>query len=660
MNTFGVQVERLPRKCTNVKCARQFCAQCLRQIQTYNGDDRSFQCMFCLQIYRKNSLPEENHLLVRQLWEQAVVQYGIERTRELLINKCTDNLLSFDIDCRRRHLMNLITLYKRFSGRTQLLLTAEYMINQLTELIRYLQEDNNDNLDEYKSIYRGLISETPRDNDIGLLYISLCERFQHEIFEAELSSMFPKTNRKVFEWFQQQGSAQEFRPKLHNLFEILEQDLSNHWSDSQMIVRTKIGVIGYTSSGKSSLINCLNGIQCLTEDNAAPVSNDRSTYFPLQFDRKEPLTDPDQMQRKTFVTFVDIQGVDRKEDHQFYFDEIFQADCDIYMLVHDQDLTDEEQKWMEYIEEILQRKCLLVRSKMDVPYLQKFHELSGLSFARADRKQRKHYESILLEQLRAEYVGPSSRTIYFIACDYCPTNDDAICLLQEQAFDYVRLLNELSRLAVDAYAYRVHALALRILARAINTSFRRGYVLNVMKYKVAAGFASIIPFGDQLPRYLSRDSIRDAFGLDENLRKYLMQFHLVVYNYKLQTSIFENCVEIREVQIHSKLDAKWVGRAAGTALIVGGSLTDDVLRVAGPTAVALSGAARVAFTVATIGVGVIISAGVSAWSAVDSGKHIFSYINRTCDDIIMISNPLIMSIIERERTKKWSLSTTSN
>jgi hypothetical protein len=115
--------------------------------------------------------------------------------------------------------------------------------------------------------------------------------------------------------------------------------------------------------------------------------------------------------------------------------------------------------------------------------------------------------------------------------------------------------------------------------------------------------------------------------------------------------VFEDCVEIKESQIKSKLDAKWVGRTAGTALIVGGALTDDVLRVAAPTAVALSGAARVVFSVATIGLGLVISAGVSAWSAVESGKHIFSYINRMCDDIIMIANPLIMCIIEREREK---------
>jgi hypothetical protein len=424
-----------------------------------------------------------------------------------------------------------------------------------------------------------------------------------------------------------------------------------------MLVLTKIGVIGYTSTGKSSLINCLIGVRCLTEDEAAPVSNNRSTYFPLQFDRKEPFFDPDNPETKTYVTFVDVQGVDKTQladdsetKDDVYFEEIYKADCDIYMLVYDEELNEQQQKWIEYIEEILKRRCVLVRSKMDIPFLTKYSELSSTSYAKSDRKQRKHYETRIFEQLRLEH-SIESRSVYLIACDYCPTSNDAHLLLQEQAFDYSALLDELSSLAANACSYRIHALATRIIARAINTSFRRGYVLNIMKYKVAAGFASIIPFGDQLPRYLSRDSIRDAFGIDEIFRQYLIQFNLVIYNYKLQTSVFEECVEIRESQIKSKLDAKWVGRTAGTALIVGGALTDDVLRVAAPAAVTLSGAARLAFTVATIGIGVIISAAVSAWSAVESGKHIFSYINRICDDMIMISNPLIMSIIEREREK---------
>ena len=635
----------------NIKCGRQFCAQCLHQIRTYNGVDQPFQCMFCLQTYKKNTFPEENQSLIKQLWDNCIKKYDIEHTRELITKDCTHEELITDIDCRRKHLSNLIRLYKRFCGQTQSGLSTEYFVDEFSKNIRYLQEKTSHSLEECKSIYQGLISESNHAKDIGLFYLSICERLQFEIAEAEYLSLFPQTNAKINEWMHHQGRADEFQPKLIDLFQLIEKDLMSQWINPYMNARTKIGVIGYTSTGKSSLINCLLGIQSLTDDNAAPVSNKRSTYFPLQFDREEPLIDPDDRKRKTFATFVDIQGSETTvADEDAYILEIHKADCDIYVLVYDRDLTDEQNKWIVYIEEILKRKCVLVRSKMDIEYLENFHELTGFNYSQIEHRHRHQYESKILERLHSKYALESHH-VYLIACDYLPANEDAADLLREESFDYSILLDELSRLAFNPCSFRVHALANRVVTRAINTCFRRGYVLNVMKYKIAAGFASIIPFGDQLPRYLSRDSLRDAFGIDEHLRQYLSQFHLVIYNYKLQTSVFEKTVEIRELQSNSKIDTKWLGRTAGTALVVSSGFAEDILRVALPAATAASGAARVAFTVATVGIGVVISAGVSAWSAVDSGKHIFSYINRLCDDTIMVTNALTQEIIDRERVK---------
>jgi hypothetical protein len=299
----------------------------------------------------------------------------------------------------------------------------------------------------------------------------------------------------------------------------------------------------------------------------------------------------------------------------------------------------------------------LVRSKIDIYYLAKFQE----RFGESTNSEQSQFEAAIIEQLQLDNFI-ESRSVFLVTCDYASKSDNITLLFKDQLFDFPLLLKELGRLAFDACSCRIHALASRTIARVINTSFRRGYVLNAMKYKVAAGFASIIPFGDQLPRYLSRDSIREAFGIDDALRQYLIQFHLIIYDYKLQTSAFAECVEVREAQNNSKLDAKWVGRTAGVALVVGGGFTDDILRVAAPAATAMSGAARAVLTVATIGIGVVISAGVSAWSAIDSGKHIFSYINRICDDIIMITDSLITSIIEREREKVFGNKnpTTSN
>ena len=88
------------------------------------------------------------------------------------------------------------------------------------------------------------------------------------------------------------------------------------------------------------------------------------------------------------------------------------------------------------------------------------------------------------------------------------------------------------------------------------------------------------------------------------------------------------------------------GAAVGGALIAGAPFSDDIVRATAPATILVTGGARIALTASTAIVGVVISSAVCAWSAIDSGKHIFSYVNRLCDDLILIGNPLITSIID--------------
>ena len=94
-----------------------------------------------------------------------------------------------------------------------------------------------------------------------------------------------------------------------------------------------------------------------------------------------------------------------------------------------------------------------------------------------------------------------------------------------------------------------------------------------------------------------------------------------------------------------------IGCAAGKGLVVAGaSVLDDIARAISPAVTILSGTGRVIFTTATLGVGFVLTAGVCAWSAIDSGKHIFSYINRLNDDIGMIGAAFILKIISQQQT----------
>ncbi|CAF4812901.1 unnamed protein product, partial [Rotaria sp. Silwood2] len=94
-----------------------------------------------------------------------------------------------------------------------------------------------------------------------------------------------------------------------------------------------------------------------------------------------------------------------------------------------------------------------------------------------------------------------------------------------------------------------------------------------MKYKISAGFAAIIPFGDQLPRYLSRDKIREASGINDDFGQYLIRLNLTIDNDPLQTSVFRKYIETQEMKKESKLDAKAIGTAAGHATTVVGTFS---------------------------------------------------------------------------------------
>jgi hypothetical protein len=103
--------------------------------------------------------------------------------------------------------------------------------------------------------------------------------------------------------------------------------------------------------------------------------------------------------------------------------------------------------------------------------------------------------------------------------------------------------------------------------------------------------------------------------------------------------------------MRSKSNTNSLGAALGGAFMAGAPFSDDILRAAAPTAIVLTGTARIALTASTAILGVIISGAVCAWSAIDSGKHIFSYVNRLCDDFILVSSPLITSMIARYTEK---------
>ncbi len=659
LSSFGIQEERVPRQCINTKCARLYCSQCVNYVQTHNGEYKRFRCMYCLLEYPRDKIPVEHQLLVKQLWDSMFMKYGIRYTRHLLSKSPTEsNMIDLwcDIECRRRNLVNLISTLERYSRWTQIhhvMTDTHIMAEKLLDIVTRLKEDPITNMYACQLEYKQVISIPDQDNnnDVGSLYIRVCERLLADISDAEFYRAFSATHAKMIEWSCALASSDHFQPKILDLLLAIENDLNAQWSNHHCcIVRAKIGIIGYTCVGKSTILNRLLGIENLIGDESSPVRSIKSTYYQLQFDRKEPLTSPDNRLKTTAVTLVDIQGhdndtaiVDSQIEPGNYLDEIRKADCDIYILVFDEKLRYEQHGWITYIEQTLRRQCILVQSKVDIPFLAKFRERSGICYGSSTPAEREQFTPTIIEQLRFENEVESHQ-VYLIAADYMPASADAEILLKDPLFDMKMLVDQLGRLASDARNHRIHALAMRAVARVVNICFRRGYVLNVLNYKIGAGFAAILPFGDQLPLYLARDHIRHAFGITNEFRDHLIQLHLCIDDGCLQTSILENCVTA--TMMKSRSNKSSLGAAVGGAFIAGAPFSDDILRAAAPTAIALTGAARIALTASTAIVGVVISGVVCAWSAVNSGKHIFGYVNRLCDDFILVRNPLITTVID--------------
>ena len=578
------------------------------------------------------------------------------------MNDCDVEDLVIDISLRARPLANLVSRAQSYPDNVDvkgLREKAQNVVNELSYVAARLKKGEVADIKIEKGYYRRAISKSNDDNDIAVEYINLCEELRSALLVAEQEVLFPEVHKLKTEWLQPQGTGGKFKPKLPMLYKALEEDLINHWRNPTNMGRVRIGLIGYTSVGKSTVTNRLLGVEDPTQnDAAAAVSMEKSTFFPSEFNRTEPLVDTRcGPPRSTLVTIVDIQGLDENRlgnnagreagDYRF---EIRKADCDIYLLIFDKRISEQQKEWISYIEENLKRRCILVRSKIDEDFLKKFCETHRKCYGEMEREERCSLSESIIKRLRQDNAV-MSREVFLVAYNYRMSTTDAKMLQKENSFDAKKFLEEVSHVAAETRSTRVHRLALYISLHMVNTCFRRGYILNALKYKVGAGVAAIIPCGDQFPRYLARDDIRETFGMNNEFHQYLRDQELTIHGYKLQTSVFEKTVKVETTGSSALIVLLSLAGVAGKGLVIAGaSVLDDIMRAVPAALTVLSGPGRVIFSASTLGVGAVITVGVCAWSAHSNGKHIFSYINRLCDDMLMVSDAFIGEIIRRQQT----------
>ncbi|CAF4311362.1 unnamed protein product [Rotaria sp. Silwood2] len=401
----------------------------------------------------------------------------------------------------------------------------------------------------------------------------------------------------------------------------------------------QIGLIGETSVGKTSLLIHLRNIDYYDTDNSkteitidrrilSPVRVGKSTLCQLEFDH--------QYIDGTEAIFVDIEGstdYDTDLESGNYFDEIRKADCDLYILVFDNRFADMHKNWHNYIVNELKRECWLVRNKIDDLFLQTFKEDVGQEFNSSSEAKRNRYAESIIKRIRESVSSGTNGIKLYLTFSSCDTDGLNENLSKEPygKFDLEKLIDDIKNLPHNFHANRLQKMCVTATAKIINNCFRRSYVVSVMKYKIYAGVAAVVPFADLIPRYLGREAIRQAFGVNCRSR-------FIVW-----WTAFKNTFQLRSPAIKTNINAgtSIVSRSAAAVGIAGVAISDDVLRLSG---VGVINAVR-GLSISFIVVGVALTEAMCAWSAVSNGKQMYNYLNRLCDDIILISEPLALKIL---------------
>ncbi|CAF2938001.1 unnamed protein product [Rotaria sp. Silwood2] len=673
ISPFGITSDRLPYECPIEDCNYQYCSKCVQSIKACNSTvNGQFYCLYC-----QNSSVDgakENALLIDLLWQKYSVKYGADL---LSATNIMPGALSNDISSRVIHVQSLVqTLTAKINDADSISETVQFLHVRASTFIKNLKRikcdvdklistNNDDELNRCFMIYSNELNGNRDQARQCESFIEICEQLLYQIQQTEFKNTFPSLNKKIDEWEDSLFTNDQFQPKVIDVFKSLEGDLGRNIIPS---VPCRIGLIGETSAGKTSLALAIRRIPDDYTTNfqskelpniilSSPIGVYKSTYCQLEF---EHLYNNDKK-----VIFVDIEGSNNSDlcvKSGNYFDQIRKADCDLYIIVFDHSYTDVHRQWQKYIVNNMNRTCWIVRSKVDELFIRTFKQDVGQDFHYSDEMTKKKYAEKIMRRVRelniSDNEGKQLSDVYltFISNDN-DTHNQTTSILSYVQFDLEKLINDIENLPLSFHENRLQQMAMHATSRVINICFRRGYALNVMKYKILAGFAAIIPFLDLIPRYFARELIRQKFGVNtcsylwkwwtgetDEFQDYLKEFEIEIDESDFKTSALKNTCKFSSVSSGDKVkNASSIATKAVAGIGTAGvSMSDDGLRAAGIGAInTVRG-----LSVGLIVVGVVLTAGMCAWSAVSNGKQMYDYFNRLCDDLIFISGHVAIKIIQ--------------
>ena len=563
------------------------------------------------------------------------------------------NAIVDDFDFRK---MNLSRILENESISKEL---AEKVTKKLEKLENYAQEliwlrQMFREIRYQTEIYVRLLIDERQPDFYGSKFIFIMEELRIETERLEIGRNFPRTTELMNDWWKDFGSVDNFKPKVLDLCQSLEEDLKNCFRDRNSIynVPLKIGVVGQTSVGKSALIMKIASL----ENYAAMINLERSTFGYLEFDVF--LSDRISTERKIPITFIDIAGAtddDTSKSIGNYFELITNADCDLYMIVFDKPFNKQYQLWLDFIEKNLRRKVLLVRSKIDLSFGTFYKDITGKKFQSGTNDS---YDIRLALEKTRQHAKTTFDEKQIETKIFLTAAGEENELKNEDfgQFDLEKLKGRIRNLAEkDLRIIRVEKLALNASKAAINTCFRRDYVVCQTKYRWLAAGASLVPFLDEVPAFFGREQIRQAFGVHDrssmmnmyqktknSLEEYLLTHRFSVPKETFKSGYFEYLISNeKENSTNSSSSATrsstffpGPGVFGTTFSVVGaiGQLFRDTLKAALPAA---TGVLKVVSLVGII-VGLVLTPVTAVWSFYSSGKRMNRHLHLLCDDIQMM------------------------
>ncbi|CAF0934115.1 unnamed protein product [Adineta ricciae] len=481
-------------------------------------------------------------------------------------------------------------------------------------------------------------------------FILLMERLRIRIDKIEVARLFPKTTELMSAWENDYGTDDSFKPKLIDLCQYLENDIKTLYDGTNYIssIPFKIGAIGDTSAGKSALIKTLSN----TEHTSVTILSQRSTFGYLQIDT---VLESPKSKLRVPVSFFDIEGaIDNDLERALinYFDIITKTDCDLYMIVYDKPLTAFNLQCFDYVTNVLERKCIFVRSKSDMLFKQLYKDENGHEY----NKESCHNDVVnvdnVLRKMRtqAKLTYKDEQLSHLVFLTAADQNKD-LNETKVGEFDLEKVKQMIFRLALnDCRIKRIYRLAVLLSKHIVNTCFRRGYAISQGSYRLLSAGLSIIPFADEISNYMGKNKICQALGAYDNkdrLQDYLVQHKFTISKGVLKSGCFQyliakdsettksaaNEVILASVSSGNQTDNSMHRTRISSASITLASMaairvSDDVIRAVIPVGV---GTVRAASVIGIL-TGVVFTPVIATWAFLNTGKRMNSYLHQLCDD----------------------------